>query len=148
MPSPSLILQSVVIFLEDYKPLHPENAKELPSASLSSAQDPANAPQTTSSTAPMSAEWLQMLRWGPWLQLSKAEPATLRELIEIPSMGKILTCKNSESRERLELVLLAVHQLLDGYLQDANAYVQGKHSDVRAHIHAGYKSTFDSTLKL
>lgn len=85
--------------------------------------------------APIAADWLQKLGWGTWMQATGAVCDTLRALVEIPMRARVISSKGAY--KTLEGGLLAVHELLEGYLQDANDYIESKHADLRTFIHSG-----------
>ncbi|KAF8546380.1 hypothetical protein OG21DRAFT_1527871 [Imleria badia] len=142
---------TVVVFDKSYSPAVVSPQLEFPSNTPSLAAQTLEHPVTVSRLSDsnnsravlISAEWLQQLRWGQWIQQTGSSLDRLRTLVEIPTRTKALSLKGSH--QRLEFGLLALHQLLDGYLQDANAYIDHKHGDLRNHIHFGY--IFNPTSK-
>ncbi|KAI6040582.1 hypothetical protein EDC04DRAFT_2602363 [Pisolithus marmoratus] len=98
--------------------------------------------QLASMAAPVSAEWLQELGWGKWLSEVQADPEVLLPLIALPvSLHQLSTWDGH--RLKLEIAILTIHRLFRGYLMDANSYIQDKHGDLRAHIHAGSRAHYN-----
>jgi len=67
-----------------------------------------------------------------------ADPEALIRLISVPSESSLLSyLGEAPAGQRLEICLLAIHRLLEGYLMDANQFVEEKHEDLRAEVTAG-----------
>ncbi|KAI6017519.1 hypothetical protein EDC04DRAFT_2943108 [Pisolithus marmoratus] len=126
---------ATILFHSDFQP----HNKPLPPFLVTTSgplSQPVPSDQLASMAGPVSAEWLQELGWGKWLSEVQADPEVLLPLIALPvSLHQLSTWDGP--RLKLEIAILTIHRLLRGYLMDANSYIQDKHGDLRAHIHAG-----------
>ncbi|KAF8437707.1 hypothetical protein L210DRAFT_246285 [Boletus edulis BED1] len=132
---------ATLVFHPDYQPVS-QGATELAYPASSSTVRQVESASDPLHNAPISAEWLQTLGWGQWILHCGASPDTLKGLVDILSFSTICALKD-QRRQRLELGILGIHQLLDGYLRDANDYIDSKHGDLRSHIHAGSKAHYN-----
>lgn len=126
----------VLVFHSDFVP--PDGVQSQPLPLPATVELPSTCADL--SAAPVSAEWLEKLEWGRWLTNIQADLDPLLQLIFLPSSHTGLASwipSSDPLRLRLEISIFTIHQLVGGYLQDANCYIQDKHGDLRQHIHGG-----------
>jgi hypothetical protein len=112
---------------EDY---HPRATLQQPyiEANVNTSQPP----------APISADWLDELGWHTWIEKTGADAEALRTLVSMPRESYLKSYLPRESpRHTLEVGILAIYRLLEGYLRDANEFVDEKHGNLRAEVTAG-----------
>lgn len=87
-------------------------------------------------------KWLNELGWDVWVQKAGANVEALRQLVEISKESCLHSpVPETDLHHRLEIGILYIHQVLIGYLQDTNKFVNEKRGNLRAEVTVGCVQT-------